>query len=162
METVQIKKGANSVDYSMVVPVTSTDYLVSYTVSKSTGYQAEGFYSKDGTVTSSKKATMVKPVDNKITGINLSILKKDPAKPTPTPTPIPNDAKYDLNGDGYVNVFDLLDLAKVIVNKYEHEGFDKDLEQYEKHDMDYQDLKVLGMFSNHSQTTNTRRNGLTM
>lgn len=143
METVQIKKGANSVDYSMVVPVTSTDYLVSYTVSKSTGYQAEGFYSKDGTVTSSKKATMVKPVDNKITGINLSILKKDPAKPTPTPTPIPNDAKYDLNGDGYVNVFDLLDLAKVIVNKYEHEGFDKDLEQYEKHDMDYQDLKVL-------------------
>ena len=31
------------------------------------------------------------------------------------------------------------------MNKYEHEGFDKDLSN-EKHDMDYQDLKVWDVF----------------
>jgi len=47
-----------------------------------------------------------------------------------------------VNDDGYVNVFDLLDLAKVIVRKYEKEGFDKDLKQYEKREMTTEDMKV--------------------
>lgn len=147
MQNVIIAKDTNYVDYRIAVPVVALDYTVSYTVSKNSGYISEGFYNTEDTVTQASRATLLDISDNPVGNVNLRILKKATPAPTvtpsPYPTPIPgSDAKYDVNDDGYVNVFDLLDLAKVIVRKYEKEGFDKDLKQYEKREMTTEDMKV--------------------
>ena len=124
-----IAKATYFVDYRIAVPVVALDYTVSYTVSKNSGYISEGFYNTEDTVSQASRATLLDISDNPVGNVNLRILKKATPAPTvtpsPYPTPIPgSDAKYDVNDDGYVNVFDLLDLAKVIVRKYEKEGFD--------------------------------------
>lgn len=136
---VTISKNSNSANYALTVPVTSTDYIVSYkVVTKNTKYINEGYYSEDGTEKNIKEATPIKTGNKNITGIDLEIIsKKTDSKPTPEPD------KYDLNGDGYVNVFDLIDLARVIVEKYEKEGFDKNLEQYKNRKLDEKDLEVI-------------------
>lgn len=147
MQTVTIAKDSNYVDYHIGVPVVVPDYVVSYTISKNTGYITEGFYHKDETVSTAGKASLLDITENPLNNINLFILKKSAAKPSVTPKPNPpatpgNDAKYDVNNDGNVNVYDLLDLAKVIVEKYDKEGFDKDLKQYEKREITGEDMKV--------------------
>jgi len=147
MQTVTIANNTNYVDYRIGVPVVVPDYEVSYTISKTAGYITEGFYSKDETVTSASKATLLDITENPLSNINLLIMKKvppaPPAKPSPKPAPNPaGDARYDVNNDGYVNVYDLLDLAKVIVGKYDKEGFDKDLKQYDKREITSDDMKV--------------------
>ena len=149
-QSVTIAKDNSYVDYLLGVPVVSSDYRISYTVSKTAGYITEGFYSSEGTVTSESKATLLEVTNSPVSGINLTLQKKalptETPKPTSVPTPTPkldpNDAKYDLNGDGYINVYDLLDLAKVIVKKYEKDGFDKDLKQYDKKEVTKEDMKV--------------------
>lgn len=144
MKTVEIKEGANSVSYSIAVPVKSTDYAVSYTISDEfKEYVAKGFYDGDETVTSYSKATLVEADEDSVTGINMTIIEKNKPKPTPTPKPDKDYDRYDLNEDGYVNVFDMLDLAKVIVKKYDKEGFDKNLEQYKGKKMDSKDLEII-------------------
>ena len=163
-QSVTIAKDSNSVDYIIGVPVVASDYKVFYTVSKNTGYITEGFYSTSGTVTTESKATLVDVTENLISGINLTLQKnatptppaapgpkpKPDPKPEPKPEPKPDpkptlpekEAKYDLNGDGYINVYDLLDLARVIVKKYDKDGFEKDLKQYEKKELTHEDMKV--------------------
>lgn len=147
MKNVIIAKDTNYVDYKLAVPVVVPDYTVSYTVSKNSGYISEGFYNTENTVSQANRATLLDISDNPVSDVNLRILKKATPAPTvtpsPYPTPIPgSDDKFDVNDDGYVNVFDLLDLARVIVSKYEKEGFDKDLKQYEKREMTKEDMKV--------------------
>lgn len=146
-KSITIAKDTNYAEYKLVVPVVASDYTVSYTISKQPGYISEGFYSSNGTVSQADKASLLDISNNPLSNINLQVLKKAAPTPTATPSPKPtpapgSDDKYDLNGDGYVNVFDLLDLARVIVNKYEKEGFDKDLSQYEKREMTAEDMKV--------------------
>jgi hypothetical protein len=145
MKNFTIKKGESYVNYSLSVPVSETDYVLSYTVSKDTGYITQGYYHEDGTVQSRSRAKGIKAGEEPVKNINLRILKKGAptATPTPTPTPKPSDDKYDLNGDGHVNVFDLLELAQEIVNRYKKEGFDKDLEQYKGKKLDKKDLDII-------------------
>ena len=147
MEIINIAKDANYADYKIAVPVVEPDYTVSYTVSKNTGYISEGFYSTSGTVAQANKAALLDIGNNPVKNINMQVLNKAAPSPTATPSPKPkpvpgSDDKYDLNDDGYVNVFDLLDLARVIVRKYDKEGFDKDLKQYDKREMTAEDMKV--------------------
>lgn len=148
-KTITISKDSNSAKYSLTVPVASTDYIVSYKINtKNTAYAEVGYYNEDGTEKEMKNATPVETDNKNTTGIDLELIRKK-ADPTPKPTkpaPKPDDEilkKYDLNGDGYVNVFDLLDLANVIVNKYEKEGFDKNLEQYKNRKLDENDLEII-------------------
>lgn len=143
-KTVKIAKGSNSANYALTVPVASTNYIVFYKViTKNTSYINEGYYNEDSTEKDIKDATPIKTDNKTVKGINLEIISK---KTAPKPTPKPDDKKsekYDVNGDGYVNVFDLLDLAKVIVDKYEKEGFDKNLEQYKNRKLDEKDLEII-------------------
>jgi|GEM_PF-868054 len=144
-KTVKIPKGSDSAEYSLTVPAVSTDYIVSYkVVTKNPEYITEGYYSNAGTMKDKKDATPLKAEDKNITGIDLDIISKKP-DPKPGPKPDPDKEiikKYDLNGDGYVNVYDLLDLAKVIVDQYEKKGFDKNLEQYNRK-LDEKDLDII-------------------
>lgn len=137
---VKIAKGSNSARYALTVPVVSTEYIVSYKIVTKTGdYVTEGYYGKNGTVKEMKNAASVKATNKDVTDIDLEIISKKPNTK-------PDDKtleKYDLNGDGYVNVFDLVDLAKVIVKNYEKEGFDKDLDQYKDRKLTEKDLETV-------------------
>lgn len=76
-------------------------------------------------------ATPVKTTNKALTGVDIDILsKKTNTKPDPKKDEDEFIKRYDVNDDGYVNVFDIVDLAKAIVGQYEKEGFDKDLSQY--------------------------------
>lgn len=148
-KTVKIPKDSGSASYALTIPVSSTDYIISYKIiTKNAKYINEGYYNKGGTGNDIKNATPVKTGNKNTTGIDIEIISKK-AEPTPTPAkPAPEtDAeiieKYDLNEDGYVNVFDLIDLAKVIIDQYEKEGFDRNLEQYKNRRLDESDLEII-------------------
>ncbi len=128
-KTVVIPKNANCIEYNLTIPVKQTGYTVSYTVKGNTGYIATGYFSASGTQTSKSNAALIGTGDSSISGIDLTIQKKPQPTPTPTATPTPTpapdqkpDPKYDLNGDGSVNIKDLVELARVIAAEYKKPG----------------------------------------
>lgn len=147
-KSVKIPKGSNSVSYNLTVPVAKTDYILSYKIiTKNIDYIIEGYYNKAETKKDIDDATAIKTTNKAISGIALDIIEKDSSiKPKPTPKPKSDDdfvEQYDVNGDGYVNIFDIVDLAKAIVGRYEKDGFDKDLDQYKDRKLDEKDLNSI-------------------
>ena len=155
--TVKIAKDASSKSYTMTVPVKDTGYVVSYEVDKKTGYVAAGYYSKNGTQSSKSRASAVNADEKAVSGIDLTLLKT--AKPTPTPTPAPKptpkpkpapkpkpnpDDKYDINGDGSIDVYDLIELAKAIVKQYDKRDYWENLSKNRKWaDLKEKDLEII-------------------
>lgn len=156
MKEVKIAEGSNSAAYSLTVPVKPTGYILSYAISDSKGYITEGYYSTKKTESSEKDATLIITGNKAVTGIELDIIKKVTATPTPTltpiptitpspkPTPLPGDIeKYDLNNDGFINIKDLIELAKVIVDQYKDAKKEDFKEQYNGWQMSNDDIKIL-------------------
>jgi len=152
VETVKIAKDSSSKSYTMTVPVKDTGYIISYEVDKKTGYVTTGYYGKNGTQSSKSRASVVDVDEEAVSGINLTLLETEKPKPTPTPTPKPKpkpekDDKYDLNGDGSVDVYDLLELANAIVKQYDKddywERFRKSRESWNWGDLKEKDLEVI-------------------
>ena len=73
----------------------------------------------------------------------MTSLVKTNTKPDPKKDEDEFIKRYDVNDDGYVNVFDIVDLAKAIVGQYEKEGFDKDLSQYKNRKLEEKDLNII-------------------
>ncbi|ANX01212.1 S-layer protein [Thermoclostridium stercorarium subsp. leptospartum DSM 9219] len=145
-KTVTIPANSNSADYALTVPVTSTSYIVSYKiVTKNTEYINEGYYNKNGTERDIKNATPVKTGNTNINAVDLELIgKKAGQKPTPVPkSGVDIPKKYDLNEDGYVNIFDLIELAKVIAERYEKEGFNINPDEFKNRKLDMKDLETL-------------------
>jgi len=124
---VKIAKDASSKSYTMTVPV-KDGYTISYEVNKNTGYITTGYYSKNGTQSSRNRAAVVDAEKDAVSGIDLTLLQT--AKPTPTPKPKPEpkpkpkpDDKYDINGDGSIDIYDLLELARAIVREYDKDDY---------------------------------------
>ncbi len=145
IKKVKIPKGSNSASYTLTVPVAKTEYIVSYKViTKNTDYISEGFYNKKETKKDMDDATPVKTTNKALTGVDIDILsKKTNTKPDPKKDEDEFIKRYDVNDDGYVNVFDIVDLAKAIVGQYEKEGFDKDLSQYKNRKLEEKDLNII-------------------
>lgn len=144
-KAVTISKDSSSAFYALTVPVVSTDYIISYEiVTKNTEYENKGFYNKAKTEKDKKNATPIRVGNTNIAGIDLEILRKTDPKPAPPSKPNPEiPEKYDVNGDGYVNILDLLDLAKVLAEKYEKEGFKINPEEYRNRIPDKKELDAI-------------------
>lgn len=144
-KAVTISKDSSSASYALTVPVVSTDYIISYEiVTKNTEYENKGFYNKAKTEKDKKNATPIRVGNTNIAGIDLELLRKTDPKPAPPSKPNPEiPEKYDVNGDGYVNILDLLDLAKVLAEKYEKEGFKINPEEYRNRIPDKKELDAI-------------------
>lgn len=142
---VNIAKDASSEFYTMTVPVKDTGYIISYAVDKKTGYVTTGYYSVNGTESSKSRASAVDAKEESVSGINLTLLQTLKPIPTPTPAPKPEtDDKYDINGDGSIDVYDLLELAKAIVKQYDKPGYWENLKKNRKWpDLNEKDLEVI-------------------
>lgn len=143
-QMITIPEDNHSTNYSLTVPIKNEGYILSYSTKVNTGYDTTGYYCTDGTKTSKSSASIVETDEDTVTDIDLTILGS--SNPSPTPTPIPeDDEKYDLNGDGSIDVFDLLELAKVIVKQYDRDEYWKNIRNNNQWGhMDEEDLEVFG------------------
>ncbi len=157
-KSVTIPKDANYVNYSLTVPVKNVGYAVSYSVASAAGYVTEGYYSESGTKTDYNEASLVETGNAAVTGINLVIQKTSTVTPTPTPIPAPLE-KYDLNGDGIVDMLDMAELARIIIDQYDKDGYNIPYGLSKKYEYNEGELKrIRGVF----KLFDNNRNGLKM